>query len=274
MASYHIPAVEPFNFRNPEEWTQWIRWFECFRNASGLSAKAEDKQVNTLVYSMGAKAEDIFQSFNLLDEDSKVYKTVKVKFMSHFIKRWNTIFEWAKFNRRVQQEGESVDDFIIDVYSLAEHCQYGPLHDEMVRDRIVVGIRDSNLSEKLQMDSKLTLEKAISMARCNKSAKQQQTTVRNELTEHQIERIKGSTSKFANTNKGKQFRANSANSCTRCGQTPSHGKTKCPAREAICSSNFQLILFWYLDFISLRHHSSSWFYRAWQIKQSLNNFNL
>jgi len=57
----------------------------------------------------------------------------------------------------------------------------------MVWDRIVVGIRDSNLLEKLQMDSKLTLEKAISMARCNKSAKQQQTTVRNELTEQQIE---------------------------------------------------------------------------------------
>jgi len=87
MASYHIPAVEPFNFRNPEEWTQWIRRFERFRNASGLSAKAEDKQVNTLVYSMGAKAEDIFQSFNLSDEDSKVYETVKAKFMSHFIKR-------------------------------------------------------------------------------------------------------------------------------------------------------------------------------------------
>jgi len=104
----------------------------------------------------------------------------------------------------------------------------------MVRDRIVVGIRDSNLSEKLQMDSKLTLEKAISMARCNESVKQQQTTVRNELTEHQIERIKGSTSKFANTNKRKQFRANSANTCTRCGQTSPHGKTKCPAREAVC----------------------------------------
>ena len=118
--------------------------------ASGLSAKAEDKQVNTLVYSMGAKAEDIFQAFSLSEEESKSYNTVNTKFESHFIKRRNTIFELAKFNRRVQQEGESVDDFIIDLYSLAEHCHYGQLHDEMVRDRIVVGIKDSKLSEKLQ----------------------------------------------------------------------------------------------------------------------------
>ena len=92
---------------------------------------------------MGAKADDIFQSFNLSEEQAKVYNTVKCKFDSHFVKRRNVIFERAKFNRRVQQEGEPVDDFIIDLYSLVEHFDYGQLHDQMVRDRIVIGIRDS-----------------------------------------------------------------------------------------------------------------------------------
>ena len=68
-----------------------------------------------------------------------------------------------------------MDNFIIDLYFLAEHCQYGQLHDGMVRDRIVVGIKDSKLSEKLQMDNELTLEKAISLARNSESVKQQQT---------------------------------------------------------------------------------------------------
>ena len=143
---------------------------------------------------MGAKAEDIFQSFGLSEEDSKKYSTVKAKFESHFIKRRNTIFERARFNRRVQQEGESVDDFITDLYSLAEHCQYGRLHDEMVRDRIVVGIKDSKLSEKLQMDNELTLEKAISLARNSESVKQQQSTLKTDLLmEPKIEQIKGSS---------------------------------------------------------------------------------
>ena len=93
IASYHIPAVKLFNFRKPEEWTQWIRRFECFRVASGLSTKGEDKQVNTHVYLMGAKTEDIFQSFGLSEDESKNYGTVKAKFESHFIKRRNTIFK-------------------------------------------------------------------------------------------------------------------------------------------------------------------------------------
>jgi len=58
-------------------------------------------------------------------------------------------------------DGETADSFITALYGLVEHCEYGALHDEMIRDHIVVGIRDVTLSEKLQMDSMLNLEKAI-----------------------------------------------------------------------------------------------------------------
>ena len=61
---------------------------------------------------------------------------------------------------RGQEEGEPVDAFITALYSLAEHCGYRALHDEMIRDRIVVGIRNAQLAEKLQLDSDLTLETA------------------------------------------------------------------------------------------------------------------
>ncbi len=51
---------------------------------------------------------------------------------------------------------ESVDTFITALYALAEHCTYSALHDEMIRDRIVVGIRNRALSEKLQLNAELT----------------------------------------------------------------------------------------------------------------------
>jgi len=46
------------------------------------------------------------------------------------------------------------------LYKLAEHYGYGDLHNEMIQDHFVVGICNSALSEKLQLDSKLTLETA------------------------------------------------------------------------------------------------------------------
>ena len=64
-----------------------------------------------------------------------------------------------------REEGEPVDSFTTSLYRLAEHCNYHDLHNEMIQDRIVVGLRDSNQSDKLQSDPELTLDKARTMAR-------------------------------------------------------------------------------------------------------------
>ena len=53
--------------------------------------------------------------------------------------------------------------FISNVYALAEHCGYGDLWDELIRDRLVVGICDSKLSEQLQLDADLTLNKPVTI---------------------------------------------------------------------------------------------------------------
>ena len=77
----------------------------------------------------------------------------------------DVIFERARFNQRRQEEGESVDEFVTTLHCLSEHCEYAGLRDEMIRDRIVMGVRDSILSEKLQLEADLTLEKAVATAR-------------------------------------------------------------------------------------------------------------
>ena len=112
MASYQITPPETFNFARPEEWPKWIRRFERFRQASDLSSKTEESQVNTLMYSMGDQADDILRSFALPEADQKKYETVRNRFEQHFVKRRNIIFERAKFNQRKQEDGETADSFI------------------------------------------------------------------------------------------------------------------------------------------------------------------
>ena len=136
VVTYQVTPPEIFNFSQPQDWLKWAQHFERFWTASGLVVKEEVIQVNTLIYSMGDEADDILRSFHLSDDDKKKYSTVKEKFDSHFVKKRNVIFEWAKFNMRRQDAGESVDNFITDLYALAEHCGYGDLHDEMIRDRL------------------------------------------------------------------------------------------------------------------------------------------
>ena len=166
--------IETFDFSKQSEWPSWIRRFERFREASGLSAKSEESQVNTLIYSMGDKADNILQSFSFSEEDVNKYSTVKDKFDAHFVKRQSVIFERAKFNSRKQEPGESVDSFITHLHCLAHYCNYGNLLDEMICDRIVVDVRDNKLSQRMQIEADLTLSKAMELASQNEAVKQQQ----------------------------------------------------------------------------------------------------
>ena len=100
---------------------------------------------------MGDEADDILSSFTMSDDDRKKHDAVKAKFEGHFIIKRNVIFERDKFNLRVQKENECADNFITDLYTLAEHCQFGGLRDELIRDKIVVGLRHKALSENLQL---------------------------------------------------------------------------------------------------------------------------
>ena len=56
---------------------------------------------------------------------------------------------------------EPVDSFITDLHAFAAKCKYGTIKHDFIRDRLVVGIRNSKLSDLLQMDDQLTLETAI-----------------------------------------------------------------------------------------------------------------
>ena len=165
---------EHFNFARPEEWPKWICKFERFRDATDLDERSEQKQVSSLMYAMGEQAEDILQSFRLTEEDRKSYTTVRDKFQSFFVKRRNIVYERCRFNQRCQEEGETAASFISDVYALAEYCGYGNLRDELIRDRLVVGIHDRRLSERLQLDADLTLEKAVTIIRQSETVHQQQ----------------------------------------------------------------------------------------------------
>ncbi|KAL1468664.1 hypothetical protein MTO96_041338 [Rhipicephalus appendiculatus] len=113
---------------------------------------------------MGDKAEDILASFKLTEEEKNSYNDVLWAFENHFVVRRNVVYERATFFRREQREGEGVEEFVTELHRLAKLCNFRELHDEMIRDRIVVVIRDRKLSERMQLDAELTLEKATTMA--------------------------------------------------------------------------------------------------------------
>ena len=241
MATFQVVPPEKFSFK-AEEWPKWFRRFERFRIASKLVEESEVNQVNALIYMMGDEADDILKSFSLSEANAKKYDAVKQKFQEHFIIKRNVIFERAKFNSRSQHEGELVDNFITDLYNLAEYCNFGALKNELIRDRIVVGIRDKALSEKLQLEHDLTLERAINFVRQKESVRKQQSVLRGEANQQVfVDSVKNQesrrrTGKQRGKAEDKKPRNRAQHDSTKCGRClgPPHPRKDCPASDSIC----------------------------------------
>ena len=238
MASVRLQPPSSFEFKDPDTWPQWKRRFEQFRLAAGLDQEDDAKQVSTLLYCMGEDAEDTLTSTNITADERKTYALVIGKFDAFFKVRKNVIFECARFNRRSQGPDESAEQFITSLYSLTENCAYVELRDEMIRDRIVVGIRNRSLSDRLQIESDLTLEKAKTLVRQREAVQEQQALLRNgpkqELAVDFVKRRPPFKKKvpYQTAPKGSQS-SHSSKQCSRCGKGP-HPRQSCPARAAVC----------------------------------------
>ena len=117
------------------------------------------------------------------------------KFDEYFKVCKNIIYERAKFNTRDQREGETADEYITALYELIETCEYGTLNKKILRDRLVVGIRDKRMSEKLQLEADLTLESAKKSIHQKEAVRQQSKELATSTKQHLVEDVTQQTTR-------------------------------------------------------------------------------
>ena len=241
MATPNIPINPPerFDFKKPDEWPRWKRRFEQFKSASGLDKGEEARQVSTLLYCLGEEAHDVLTSTSISDEDRKKYAKVMEKLDAHFDVRKNVIFERARFNQRKQLDDETAEEYITALYGLVETCEFGALKEEMIRDRLVVGIRDQNLAEKLRMDSTLTLEKAKKEVRQREAVREQSRHLKVNDSNHGNvgalgKRRRPHSRGGSSSHHQQRQRDKGDHKCTRCGRDKHKTGDRCPAKTAVC----------------------------------------
>lgn len=61
----------------------------------------------------------------------------------------NETVERFQFYRRSQQAGDTFNKFLAEIRIFADTCHFGALKDSMIRDRIICGVSDSGLRERL-----------------------------------------------------------------------------------------------------------------------------
>ena len=205
----------------------WRKRFEQYRIASGIGSQSKAERIITLLYCLGEESDDILTSTGVTDDERKSYKDVLDKFDSFFKVRKNVIFEQARFNRRQQAEGETAEQYIAVLYNLASNCNYGQMQDRMIWDRLIVGIRDTALSEQLQLDSELTLEKATKAIQQKEAVHEQQSVLNYGPTPSPLDAVRtGATNRKQFSHQTRQSndqrhgqQQQGRKHCTRCGKS-------------------------------------------------------
>lgn len=226
----NVQAPAEFNFSQPQQWPQWKKRIDRYMSVSGFNKKSDREKIDMLVYLMGNEAEEISIQQNLTGNET--YAQVMEKFDNYFIPHRNVIFERYKFNSRIQSPGESVESFITSLHALAEYCDYGTLKEELIRDRIVIGVADVKVSERLQLRDKLTLSEAITAVRQAELQGTQNKIIRQEQS---VSAIKRNRPKLPNNFKEKtSMPVGEAKQCSYCGISTCEDRNKCPAKSSFC----------------------------------------
>ncbi|XP_047998796.1 uncharacterized protein K02A2.6-like [Leguminivora glycinivorella] len=223
------PPPQPFTFK-ATDWENWIIRFEQYRETTRLKMLPSETQVNSLLYIMGAQANNVITSMKLSESDMKSYDIVKAKFESYYSARKTKMYSRARFNQRIQNENECIDDFITDLHNIAKKCEFGTLEEELIRDRIVAGMRDTELSKALQnLEEEPKLETVINRVRHAEIVEANRATLNPTTQTPEVNFINKRVSA-----KKPIKQTGTSESCRKCGRTPKHKFADCEAANSTC----------------------------------------
>ncbi|GBN52470.1 hypothetical protein AVEN_9472-1 [Araneus ventricosus] len=160
-----------------ENWRKFKQQFTIYMKASGHDKKDSDVKVAIFLNAVGEEAMDLFNTFVLQEEDRNDYDKVLTAFENHITPKTNFVVQRFIFNSRMQDIDESFDAFYTDLRKLVKSCEFENQADSVVRDRIVLGIADSGLQERLLREGNLSLARAAEICRAAELSKKQAQTV-------------------------------------------------------------------------------------------------
>ena len=131
-----------------EEWPLYAERLEQYFAANGVDDA--DTQRALLLSVIGACTYRTLRSLVApLKPKEKSADKILQTLTEHFDPKPSVIVQQFRFNSRSRQEGESVAKFTAELQRLSEHCEFGAVLSDMLRDRLVIGIMNDRIQQRL-----------------------------------------------------------------------------------------------------------------------------
>jgi len=162
---FAVPSPMNFSGNKAQNWKLWHQKFTKYLLITLKNKLNQKAKTAMLLNCIGEEGVRIFKTFSFLDRNDVVnYDLVVQKFEDYCEPQKNIIYERFKFYKCVQKPEQTFDQFLTELKCLASSCEFVNL-DEMIRDRVVMGISNVPMQERLIRESNLTLKKATDLCR-------------------------------------------------------------------------------------------------------------
>ena len=160
----------------------------------------------------------------------------------HYTEKRLVIAERFRFYSANQKEGESVLEFIARLKKLARFCDFGDTLNDMLRDKLVCGLKATSIQQKLLASDNLTLVLAQRMAVGDEAARKDVALLNKARQTDSVNALKATKSttpqaqpkKFNNGAKKSADKSdNQSNRCKHCGRK-NHESEDCKFKNATC----------------------------------------
>jgi hypothetical protein len=138
----------------------------------------------------------------------------------------------------MQQPGESFDQYVTDLCLKVKTCEYGTMADEMIKDRIVVGVQSDIVRGRLLREKDLNLSKAIDIGKAAEASKKQLEKVADEKKVDILQANRTANTKNDGITKQENYLYSKSNSSRMTGQTcgRNHPPHRCLAYGKTCNA--------------------------------------
>ena len=119
--------------------------------ATGLVQKSQAIHVATFRSVMGKDCLQIFLNINFSTKEITITSTLSA-LEYYFLPKRNVVNERYVFNSCIKTPAETVDGYVNRLKKLASPCQFGTLTEEMILDRLVIGIEDNGTKARLHRE--------------------------------------------------------------------------------------------------------------------------
>ena len=199
-------------------WKRFKRSWQSYAIIARLDKFEENFKAALFLSVIGEEALEMFEGMDFATEtDRNILSKIIEKFEEFCIGETNETYERFVFNRRNQEENESIEQYVTVIRKLAQTCNFcNCLSDSLIRNRFVLGIRDETIRKKLLQERKLTLSRALDIGRSGETTNLRLKELKKPVgTEEEVNALK--QNKMMGNERQRKFRDTRRGNCKYCG---------------------------------------------------------